>query len=143
MSWMITDQGELEGTCYIEVLPGKFANECWNSESVFFDEEHFGYIEPTIIRHCPEHDHYSFTDIRKSQWQDILVDLERLHARIDEASRLSDIREEVGLFFATTEARFLESETENMSNLREMLIDFVRWARKTLETHDTIAVLGM
>jgi len=143
MSWMIADQDELEGTCYIEVLPGKYENECWNPQSVFFEEEHFGFIEPTIIRHCPEHDHYSFTDINKSTWQDILADLERLATGIGDSSRLSEIRNEVDVFFTTTERRFLESENENMSHLRETLVEFIRWVRTMLESNDTIAVLGM
>lgn len=143
MSWMITDRGELEGTCYIEILPGKFQGECWNSQSVFFDEEHFGFIEPTIIRHCPEHDHYTFTDIDKTVWEDILADLQRLHQSIGDASRLSDLHGEVDLVFTTTKQRFLEAEADNMQNLRQMLNDFILWARKTLKSHDSIAVLGM
>jgi hypothetical protein len=143
MSWMITDHRKLEGTCYMEVLPGKYKGECWNSQSVFFEEEHFSFIEPTIIRHCPKYDHYAFTDINKSIWENILADLERLHENIRDSSRLSDIRADVDLFFTTTEQRFLESEAENMKHLRQMLNDFIRWARTTLESHDTIAVLGM
>jgi hypothetical protein len=143
MSWMITDRSELVGTCYIELLPGKYDGDCWNRNSVFFEEEHFCFIEPTIVRHCPKHDHYSFTDINRSTWEYTLADLERLHARIDHTSRLADIREDVGIRFASTERRFLESESGNMRQLRRMLNDFVRWAHETLDSHDSIAVLGM
>ncbi len=143
MSWMISDLNELEGTCYIEVLPGKYNGKCWNPQSVFFDEEHFGFIEPTIARHCPKQDHYSFTDINSSIWENILTDLESLRDKVNDASQLSDIRENVGLFFNTTEERFLESEAENMKLLRQMLSDFIQWARTKLESYDNMAVLGI
>ncbi len=77
MSWMIRDQSELESTCYIELLPGKYEGTSWNEESVFFDEECFGFIERKIVRHCPKYDHYSFTDINRSTWEFILADLNR------------------------------------------------------------------
>ena len=143
MSWMITDRSALSGTCYFEVLPGSYENECWNPESVYFTEEHFGFIEPTIVRHCPEHDHYAFTNISRSKWQDIVGDLERLANSIDESTRLSDVEGELEMLFTATKQRFLQSETENISKLRTMLFEFVTWIRKMLESRDTIAVLGM
>ncbi len=143
MSWMITDKRELSGTCYIEVLPGTYQRQCWNPQSVFFTEEHFGFIEPTILRHCPEHDHYAFTDIEKPVWENILADLERMHLSIGDASRLADIRGEVDFIFTTTKQQFLEVEAENVQKLRQMLDDFLQWTRQTLQTHDWIAVLGI
>ena len=143
MSWMITDKSELSGTCYIEVLSGKYANECWNSKSVYFEEEHFGFIEPTIVRHCPEHDHYAFTNISRSTWQYIVADLERLANSIGESTRLSDLEGEFELFFTTTKQQLLQSEPENIRKLRSMLIEFIAWIRKELESHDIIAVLGI
>ena len=143
MSWMITDQSQLSGTCYIEVLPGKYENQCWNPESVYFEEEHFGFIEPTIVRHCPEHDHYAFTNISRLKWQAIVADLERFANMIGDETRPSNIEGQVGLFFATTKQSFLRSDEENMAELRAMLIEFISWIRKMLDSHDTIAVLGM
>lgn len=143
MSWMITDSKELEGTCYIEVLPGKYQGKCWNAESVFFTEEHFRFIERTIIRHYPKHDHYAFSDINKHVWNNILADLDGLYQSIDDSTRLSDIRNEVDLIFTSTEQSFLAAETENIQKLRQMLNSFVQWAREALHSHDSIAVLGM
>src|SRR5690606_429800 len=139
MSWMITDQSRLGGTCYIEVQPGKYDSTCWNAQSVYFTEEHFGFIERTIVRHCPKYNHYAFTDINKSLWEAILADLDRLHAKVGSSSRLADFRGDVDLYFADTEQRFLKSESENLKSLQQMLNDFVRWARKTLETQDSMA----
>ncbi|MCB9951768.1 MAG: hypothetical protein H6824_12375 [Planctomycetaceae bacterium] len=143
MSWMITDHRELKGTCYMEVLPGQYGGKCWNGQSVYFEEEHFGFIEATIIRHCPKYDHCAFTEINKTTWEKILAELEDLYADIGDSSRLADVRSKVDLFFLNTEEQFLSSEAENMKRLREMLRDFTRWMRATLNMHDTVTVLGM
>lgn len=77
MSW-ITDYRQLSGTCYIEVLPGKFQNQHWNPESVFFCEEHFGLIERIIARHFKDYDHFGFSDIDRASWLSIVSDLDEI-----------------------------------------------------------------
>lgn len=143
MSWMITDKSEISGTCYIEFLPGEYQNKCWNPESVYFQEESFGFIEPIIVRHCPEYDHYAFTDISRAPWEFIISDLQRIANQINDATRLADIEEEIGILCVGTKNRFLKSEAKNIFNLREMLLDFIKWLRQTLVSHNTIAVLGI
>lgn len=143
MSWMIRSLSELKGTCYIELLPGRFTQQCWNPQSMFFEEEHFGFIEPTILRHCPKHDHYSFTDIDKATWEKILTDLEKLHDAIVDGAKLGDLKSNVDLFFTTTEHQFCQRESENLKHLQAMLGAFIQWTSTTLKQHDTIAVLGM
>lgn len=39
---------ELEGSCYIEVLPGPYRDRCWNEDSIYMDEETFGYLESAV-----------------------------------------------------------------------------------------------
>lgn len=41
---ILHSRNELEGTCYIELLPGKYCGTCWNEGSLFFTEEDFGYF---------------------------------------------------------------------------------------------------
>ncbi len=61
---IIKDRSKLEGTAYVELVGGAYANSCWNEGSLFFEEEVFGYIEPTITRYEPTYDHYAFTSIQ-------------------------------------------------------------------------------
>lgn len=143
MSWMITDINQLKGTDYIEVLPGKFANKHWNPQSVFFNDEHFIFIEQIIMRHSAHYDHYEMTDIDKATWDKILIDLETLHDKIANKSRLSDFQSEVYSFFPTTDRRFLKLKSQDINHVRKMLIDFIRWTRISIKQHDTIAVLGL
>jgi len=72
---MITDKSQLTGTCYMEVLPGPYAGECWGSHSVFFREETFSQIEAVIRAHVSEYDHWAFTEIPAATWRVIFADL--------------------------------------------------------------------
>lgn len=56
---------ELEGTCYIEILPGRYKGNCWNKESIFFEEETFGYLERGIEMEFSKYDHFAFNEIPK------------------------------------------------------------------------------
>ncbi|MEH1940550.1 MAG: hypothetical protein V7L01_10080 [Nostoc sp.] len=42
---LIRSLSELDGTCYFEILPGRYEGNCWNQNSVFITEEVFGYFE--------------------------------------------------------------------------------------------------
>jgi hypothetical protein len=39
---LIRDRAELQGTCYFEIMPGKFHGKCWNEGSLFLAEDVFG-----------------------------------------------------------------------------------------------------
>ncbi|WP_147308706.1 hypothetical protein [Paraburkholderia sp. BL17N1] len=68
----ITDLSSLEGTAYVEVMAGACTNRCWNDGSLFFEEEVFGYIEPTIEKYEPTYDHYALTQISMLDWEKII-----------------------------------------------------------------------
>jgi hypothetical protein len=70
---IITNKGELEGTCYMEILPGPYREKCWNEGSLFFEEEVFGYLEPIIKRHVETYDHYAFTEIKRNNGSQLLT----------------------------------------------------------------------
>lgn len=144
MSWMITDADKLDGSCYIEVLPGRYTGQFWNSQSVFFKEIHFSFIELFILRHCPKYDHYAFTDINKTIWQRILIDLNHLYESIVDSTKIFEMKDDGELpLITSSNLRFLNSELANINAMCEMLDDFIRWISDILKNHDTIAVLGM
>jgi hypothetical protein len=64
---VIRSQSELEGTGYLELLPGPYKDVCWNEASLFFEEDVFNYLEPIILLHASVYDHYAFTEIATSQ----------------------------------------------------------------------------
>ncbi len=110
---IITDKNELEGTCYFEILPGKYKGQCWKDCSIFLDEEVFSLIEPAFERHVPNYDHYAFTDVSKEQWNMILNDLisQKLDSKREDTKKLID--------------------------------ELTVWVRSQLENEDYLAVLGL
>ncbi|MEX1098238.1 MAG: hypothetical protein WED34_19495 [Planctomycetales bacterium] len=142
---LIRDKAELQGTCYFELLPGDYEGQHWNDRSVFLAEEVFGLIEPIIVRHEPRFDHYSFVGIRRPAWERIIADLERLAARTETASGMSDLRGEgeVGFLFTTTETEFARHFRSNADALASLLRELLTWVRQRLREYECISVLGM
>jgi hypothetical protein len=141
--YLIKDKADLRGTCYFELLPGEYKEECWNDASVFLDEETFALIEPIVARHEPRFDHYSFVGIRRAVWEGIMADMEQLAIRLDGATSISDIRDAVGFFFTTSEREFAEKLRSNAEALAKLIRELVAWLRSQLKEHESVSVLGM
>lgn len=140
---LIRDKSELQGTCYIEVLPGEYKGQCWNDGSLFLAEDVFGLVEPVIKRHEPRFDHYSFVAIRRPAWERITADLVRLADRAESATGIGDLRGEVGFIFRPTEAEFAQDFRANADSLARLARELAGWVREQLREHECVSVLGM
>ena len=134
---------ELEGTAYFELLPGPYRNSCWGPDSVFLDEEGFGFVEPVFVRWCPTFDHYAFTEIGRPLWGDILKELDALADLLRGEPSDENIRATFGFFFGDTEENFFAHPRENRKALREMIESLAGWVRTKLEQHDVVSLLGL
>ena len=110
---ILRDKNELEGTCYMEVLPGKYDGKCWSDTSIFFDEDVFGLLEPIIERHAKGYDHFSFIEINKNAWLKIISDLERLLDLLKPETSSEELRQHLGFLFKNTEIEFFENFDQN------------------------------
>ena len=88
---IIKDKSELEGTCYIEVSPGKYQGKHWEETSLFFDEEIFGLIEMIFERNVPGYDHYSMNDANSESWTKVISELKELSVFLWSANKFTDI----------------------------------------------------
>ena len=140
---LIHDKAELQGTCYIELLPGKYNGQCWNDGSLFIEEEVFELIEPIFERHEPQFDHYSFVCIQEPAWERIIAGLERLAERAEKATDVSDLRGDVGFLFRSTEAEFVRDFRANAGALARLSRELAAWLRQQLRDHECVSVLGM
>jgi hypothetical protein len=140
---IITNKGELEGTCYIEVLPGPYREQCWNEGSLFFEEEVFGYLEPIIQRHVETYDHYAFTEIKKEQWLAIINDFDKLELQLTSSKLVSDLQDQVGFIFKRGDERFSSNFDINKIALSKLISEFSKWIRAKTNEHDSITILGM
>lgn len=140
---LIRETSELQGTCYIELLPGEYKGQCWNDGSLFLAEDVFGLVEPIIARHEPRFDHYAFVTVRRPAWEGITADLERLAERAESATGVDNLRGEVGFVSAPTEAEFARDFRANADAIARLARELGGWVREQLRRHDCISVLGM
>ena len=140
---IITDMKHLEGTAYVEILPGPYQDECWNEGSLFLDEESFGFLERVIRRNVPKYDHYAFTKVEKSVWEQIIVELNALLMQVHQASTTSDFAENVYFYFKNTESDFQEEFETNRKQLEGLIGEFCDWVLTKLETEKVITILGL
>jgi len=140
---IIRSKEKLEGSCYIEVLPGKYLGECWNEKSIFFTEEVFGFIEKSIDIEFPEYDHYAFNEIHRENWFKILDQLDMLINSINEDVTLDQLKMHVYFIFADTEQEFQQDFDNNILKVREIAKEFQIWIKEQLETYEYISILGI
>ncbi len=140
---IIHDKSELEGTCYIEIAPGKYQMKHWQEGSLFFDEEAFGFIEPIFERCIDGYDHYGMNDASKSEWIKIINELEDLNSTLSKSETIEEILGKVGFVFGGTRDRFQNNFEESKHKLIEMNKELISWSSEALNRHEYIAVLGI
>lgn len=140
---IVRDPALLEGTAYIELLPGGYRDSCWNAGSLFFTEEVFGYVEPIIERHEPRFDHFAFVDVERSAWDAILNDLAHVERALRAAASIDDVPPLVGFFYPGTKQEFAASFRDNADALAALLAELGLWLREQLSRNHIVAVLGM
>lgn len=133
---------ELEGSCYIEVLPGKYNGESWNQGSIFFEEEDFGFLETAIKKEFESYDHYAFNVIPKEVWEKIILRFQTIMILSNEVPR-EEIRNHIGFIFQSSESDFTANLEENMNDLIAMIKNFISWIKARLEDHSFISILGI
>jgi hypothetical protein len=140
---LIGDVNKLKGTAYFELLPGSFKNKHWNKESVFLDEENFGFIEPIIERCVEKYGHYSFVEVNRDKWERITSELLSMRNKVRQSKATDDLLGDIGFHFADTKERFEGRFDKNKKDLEKTIRDLVDWIRETLREHERISILGL
>lgn len=134
---------ELEGSCYIEVLPGKYVGECWNNNSIYFNEEEFAYLETAIEIEYPKYDHYAFNDIDKDSWLRILRRFDEIIKLLVSKPKIEYLKEHIGFLFSSSEEEFVKDYDHNIEKLIDIIKEFQTWIIEQVETEDYVSVLGI
>ena len=140
---IIYDVATLEDSCYIEILPDKYKDECWNTSSIYFTEENFCYIMPTFRKCYKKFDYFSFNEIEVDTWKLIMKELEKVKNYLINNPIPDTLKDVIGFPFTNSEKDFMEYYDTNLKQLILMIDDFQVWieARKTSTNY--ITVLGM
>jgi hypothetical protein len=134
---------ELSGSCYFEILPGKYGGKCWNQNSVFMTEEVFGYLEPIFERHIPDFDHYAFVEISRDDWMLIIADFNNLLQVLDQAQDIKELVGKLGFIFKDSIERFENHFSSNIIMLAGTVRDLSEWVNEQIKSQDYISVLGI
>jgi hypothetical protein len=140
---LIQSLNELHGTCYFEILPGRYLGNCWNHNSVFMTEEVFGYLEPIFERNQPDFDHYAFIEIKKEVWLLIISDFCSLMKALEQAQDIQELEGKVGFIFKGSMERFASNFRSNAADLIGVLSELSQWLENQLKSYNHISVLGI
>ncbi len=140
---IIRNKKDLMGTCYMELFPGRDIREPWGNESIFFEEETFGFLENIIQSRVKTYDHYAYTEIEKMIWLQIILDLENLQNLSGKDPLKDEFKNKIGFIFKDTEFEFFQDVEKNMQNFIQFLKDLVFWLKEKLKQHDAITILGI
>ncbi len=140
---LIKDVTKCQGTCYFEFLPGIYKDKCWTKESVFIDDLQIYYIEPILAKHINDYDHYTFMSADKSDWQNIIKDLNQMKEFLRKARNFNEFTSKLDFSFRDVEENFTKDFEKSKTELSRLIDDFVLWLRETLKHHNKISVLGI
>jgi hypothetical protein len=140
---LIRDASELDGTAYVELLPGKYDGKCWGQRSVFLTEEAFGFFEKTVEKFVAEFDHYAFVEIAAPAWTSILEEMATARQHIAAAHSVAGLLSHTHFYYGESQKEFGEDFAENKERLVLLFTDVIAWIAKQLETHNSVSVLGL
>lgn len=140
---MITDKQELEGTGYIELLPGVFTGKVWSSNSVYFSEESFGYMEPVFEEVVAEFNRYAFTEVPAELLPELSAKLHKLADFLTKVKSTEELNGRIGFIYAETEAIFALDFSSNRQALVDMIEELCDWLDKQADEQDAITILGL
>ncbi len=140
---IIYDPVELEGTCYFEILPGQYLGKCWNENSIFLEEEVFGYLEPSIQKAFSEFDHNGFHSIDIDIWNKIILNFEEVKHLLLHESEIDQIDKYIGFIYQNSKMNFVEKFAENSKNLIKLIDELIIWINQTSKEYEQISILGI
>jgi len=140
---IISDARELDGTCFMEILPGEFKQKHWNNGSIFFAEETFVYLEPILRKHVPKYDHYENSEVKREICLTIIEDLYLLQKRLAGAASFKEIKVICCVYDGYTDLTFDTSFDEKKEALIEVIVEFAVWLRRTITEHEQVTIIGI
>ncbi|PJZ88151.1 hypothetical protein [Leptospira levettii] len=134
------DPKQLEGTAYIEFLPGRYNGKCWNENSIFMDETTFFIFEDVIESILEGYDHYAFNELPETKIPLLQTLLEQ---------RLIEICNEClytitpTLYSAVKKDLIIKEISANKKGAIEVLEGFIVWIQGLKKQNFPLSILGI
>jgi cell fate (sporulation/competence/biofilm development) regulator YlbF (YheA/YmcA/DUF963 family) len=141
---IIYDVEALEGTCYVELKPGKFKGNHWGKDSIYFTDETFSFFSLAIQKNYKRYSLFGVSEIDKQTWGLIIAELERLKTVLQNNPTINELKKHViFLLEEITENNFLKDFNENINRLIKVITELQTWVINTIKEHDFISILGI
>ncbi|MDN3575436.1 hypothetical protein QWZ03_01440 [Chitinimonas viridis] len=129
----------------MELVPGPLSEPESRKESIFLDEDAFGFLEPCVVVAWPgyaKYGHWGDTEIPVEVWGDIITLLSELHGSLERSSAPEEVKG-LGFIFDDVEKYFIE----NFSNLRSKILIFIDelicWLKSKIVRCQYISIIGV
>ena len=137
---LIRDRTKLKGTAYFEFLPGEFAGNFWNPDSVYLSEKSLSIFEGRLKSINERYDHYAFVYFDRHQTQ-LLVDyLNSLIGNLDSGKGLEFSESH---FVSEYKMELNSNVFSDRNDLRTMLTELVDWLNSKTVAESGVAILGI
>ena len=141
---IIYDLEILQGTCYVEIKPGKYSGDNWNKGSIFFTDETFTYFSKAIEKHFKNYSLWGVSEINRDTWKLILAELENLKKFLTNDLKPKELKNHIEfLYLKITEKYVLENLNNNLKDLVKVITDFQSWIVEKSKNNEYISILGV
>jgi hypothetical protein len=141
---IIRDLDSLQGTCYVEIKPGKYTGEHWTKESIFFIDETFTYFSSAIEKYYKKYSLWGMSEISRETWKLIVEELENLKLFLMDNPKADELKNHIGFFYLdSTEKKFKENLNQHVSDLVQVISEFQTWITEKSKNNGYISILGI
>lgn len=141
---IIRDLDSLQGTCYVEIKPGKYTGEHWTKESIFFTDETFTYFSSAIEKYYKKYSLWGMSEISRETWKLIVEELENLKLFLMDNPKADELKNHIGFFYLdSTEKKFKENLNQHVSDLVQVISEFQTWITEKSKNNGYISILGI
>ncbi|PGK52167.1 hypothetical protein CN918_30715 [Priestia megaterium] len=135
---------ELQGTCYVEMQPGRHNGEFWKEESFYFTDETFSLFTQTILSYVPSYSLWGKSEITAETWLLIANELNKLAEYLETCPSLQELRERLELQNEPDIERLLTAYQQcGFSKVHNLLHAFSNWLTAQCLTHSHLTILGI
>lgn len=141
---IIYELEDLQGTCYVEIKPGKYSGGNWSDGSIFFTDETFTYFSKAIEKHYKKYSLLGISEINRQTWKLILTELEILKIFLTNHPKPEELKNHIEyLYLEITEKYMLENLKRNLDDMVKVITEFQSWIKEKSTDNEYISVLGV
>ncbi|PIP82039.1 MAG: hypothetical protein CO113_09320 [Elusimicrobia bacterium CG_4_9_14_3_um_filter_62_55] len=128
---------------FVEFAAGAPKGSHWNEDSIFLQDEVFGYIEPALSKAVPGLTRFGPNELPRATCMKAIVRLERLSKLLADAKSVSEL-DGIIQFADLAEGRneFAQDFGRNKESLLGVISELTMWMNEKAKTHEVIWILG-